>query len=45
MFIIFGISSYFVYTYTQLKLCFADAIHNIKWMKIIQIWLNGGQRF
>ena len=26
-------------------LCLADAIHNFKWVKIIQIWQNGGQRF
>ena len=24
-------------------LCPADAIHNFKWVKIIQIWQNGGQ--
>ena len=29
----------------HLKLCLADAIHNFKWVKIIQIWQNGGQRF
>ena len=28
-----------------LKLCLADAIHNFKWVKIIQIWQNGGQLF
>ena len=27
--------------FTHLKLCLADAIHNFKWVKIIQIWLNG----
>ena len=26
-------------------LCLADAIHNFKWVKIIQIWQNGGQLF
>ena len=30
---------------THLKLCLADAIHNFKWVKIIQIWQNGGQLF
>ena len=29
----------------HLKLCLADAIHNFKWAKIIQIWQNGGQLF
>ena len=28
-----------------MKLCLADAIHNFKWVKIIQIWPNGGQLF
>ena len=28
-----------------MKLCLADAIHNFKWAKIIQIWQNGGQLF
>ena len=27
------------------SLCRADAIHNVKWVKIIQIWKNGGQLF
>ena len=31
--------------FTRLKLCLADAIHNFKWVKIIQIWQNGGQLF
>ena len=31
--------------FTHLKLCLADAIHNFKWVKIIQIWLNGRQFF
>ena len=26
-------------------LCLADAIHTFKWVKIIQIWQNGGQLF
>ena len=30
--------------FPHLKLCLADAIHNFKWVKIIQIWLNGGQQ-
>ena len=25
-------------------LCFADEIRNFKWVKIIQIWQNGGQQ-
>ena len=29
----------------HLKLCLADAIHNFKWVKIIQIRQNGGQLF
>ena len=29
----------------MLKLCLADAIHNFKWVKIIQIWQNEGQLF
>ena len=24
--------------FTHLKLCLADAIHNFKWVKIIQFW-------
>ena len=31
--------------FTHLKLCLADAIHNFKWVKSIQIWQNGGQLF
>ena len=31
--------------FTHLKLCLADAIHNFKWAKIIQIWQKGGQFF
>ena len=31
--------------FTHLKLCLADAIHNFKWVKIIQILQNGGQLF
>ena len=30
---------------THLKLCIADAIHNFKSVKIIQLWQNEGQRF
>ena len=26
-------------------LCLADAIHNVKWVKIMQIWQNGDQLF
>ena len=31
--------------FTHLKLCLAGAIHNFKWVKIIQIWPNRGQLF
>ena len=31
--------------FTHLKLCLADAIHNFKWVKIIQIWQNEGKLF
>ena len=31
--------------FTHLKLCLADAIHNFKWVKIIQMWQNGDERF
>ena len=34
-----------IWIFTQLKLCLADAIHNFNWVKIIQIWQNGGQLF
>ena len=37
--------SYCIGILTHLKLCFADAIHNFKWVKMIQIWPNGGQLF
>ena len=32
-------------TTASLKLCLSDAIHNFKWVKIIQIWQNGGKLF
>ena len=35
--------NYSIWIFTHLKLYFADAIHNFKWVKIIQIWQNGGQ--
>ena len=35
--------NYAIWIFTHLKLCLADAIHNFKWVKIIQIWQNGGQ--
>ena len=35
--------NYSIWIFTHLKLCLADAIHNFKWVKIIQIWQNGGQ--
>ena len=31
--------------FTLLKLCLADAIRNFKWVKMVQIWQNEGQRF
>ena len=30
---------------THLKLCLTDAINNFKWVKIIQIWQDGGVWF
>ena len=37
--------NYSIWIFTHLKLCLADAIHNFKWVKNIQIWQNGGQLF
>ena len=37
--------NYSIWIFTHLKLCLADAIHNFKWVEIIQIWQNGGQLF
>ena len=37
--------SYLFVILPHLKLCLADAIYNYKWVKIIHIWQNGGQRF
>ena len=37
--------NYSIWIFTHLKLCFADTIHNFKWVKIIQIWQNGGHLF
>ena len=34
-----------MWLFTHLKLCIADAIHNFKWVNIIQIWQNGGKQF
>ena len=34
--------NYSIAIFTHLKLCLADAIHHFKWVKIIQIWKNGG---
>ena len=34
-----------IWIFTHLKLCLADAIHNFKLVKSIQIWKNGGQLF
>ena len=31
--------------FTHLKLCLADAIHNFKWVKIVQISQNEDQLF
>ena len=31
--------------YMDRCMCLADAIHNFKWVKIIQIWQNGGHLF
>ena len=28
-----------------MKLYLADAVHNLKWAKMIKIWQNGDQRF
>ena len=36
-------SNYSIWIFTHLKLCLADAIHNFKWVKIGQVWLNGGK--
>ena len=38
-------ASYFTVIFTHLKLCLAYAIHNFKWVNMIQIWQNGDQRF
>ena len=37
--------NYSILIFSYLKLCLADAIHNFKWQKIIQIWQKGGQIF
>ena len=37
--------NYLIGIFTHLKLCLTDAIHNFKWVKLIQIWQNGGQLF
>ena len=37
--------NYSIEIFTHLKLCLADAIHNFKWVKIMQIWQNGDQLF
>ena len=36
--------NYSIGIFTHMKLCLADKIHNFKWVKIIQIWHNGGQQ-
>ena len=38
--VIFLGPSYLVGIFTHLKLCLADAIHNPKWVKIIQVFLD-----
>ena len=38
-------ASYWIEIVTHLKLCLADAIHNFKWVKIIQILQNGVEGF
>ena len=38
-------ANYSIRIFTKLKLGLADAIHNFKWVKIIQIRQNGGQLF
>ena len=38
----FSVNPYYsIWIFTHLKLCLADATHNFKWVKIIQIWQNG----
>ena len=37
--------SYLLGIFTHANLCLADAIHNFKGVKIIQIWQNRGQLF
>ena len=37
--------NYSIWIFTHFKLCLANAIHNFKWVKIIQIWQNGGKLF
>ena len=34
---------YLIGIFTHLKMCLADAIHNFKWVKIIQMWLDRAQ--
>ena len=43
--IFFTLADYSIWIFTHLKLCLADAIHNFKWVKIIQIWQKGGEMF
>ena len=38
-------SNYLIGIFTHLVLCLADAIHNFKWVKVIRIRQNWGQRF
>ena len=37
--------NYLIWIFTHLKLCLADAIHNFKWVEIIQVWQNEGKLF
>ena len=40
-----SIHSHMDWIFNHLKVCLADAIHNFKWVKIIQIWQNRVLRF
>ena len=39
------LQNYSIGIFTHLKLCLSDAIHNFKWVKIIQIWQNEGDLY
>ena len=40
-----SLPNYLIRIFIHSKLCLADAIHNFKCVKIIQIWQNGDQLF